>query len=137
MFRLRSIRRGAWVNDMSSTGRDIDHVYVTYADLHGVTRGKIFSADRYQSIAESGMRNCCGVFSKDATGTPVPETGIVWENGADDNFMFPCPETLRAAPWRDRCAMVVADVFEPDGAPLSVSPRHALKRIRIYILLNN
>ncbi len=108
---------------------DVEHVYVAYSDIHGISRGKLFTASSYRSIAKIGMRNCCGVFSKDVTGTPVSETGILWEHGADDNYMRPCPETLRLAPWREGCAMVVADVLEPDGSPLLVAPRHALTRV--------
>ncbi|WP_423906924.1 glutamine synthetase family protein [Candidatus Spongiihabitans sp.] len=107
----------------------LEHIYVAYADIHGICRGKLLTANSYQSIAKTGMRNCCGVFSKDVTGTPVLETGILWEHGADDNYMRPCPETLRPAPWRDGCAMVIADVLESDGNPLPVAPRNALARV--------
>lgn len=105
----------------------ISHIYVLYPDLHGIVRGKLLSVDAYRSIKDTGMRNCCGVFSKDATGTPVMETEILWKNGADDNFMIPCVDTLRLAPWKSGFATVIADVYEPDGKPLLVSPRHVLK----------
>ncbi|HEV7369294.1 glutamine synthetase family protein [Arenibaculum sp.] len=104
-------------------------VYVAYSDIHGVVRGKRFPLAGFARIVRDGMRNCCGVFSKDATGTPVEATGILWENGADDNQMRPCLETLALAPWSPDAAIVLADVFDADGSPLPQAPRHVLRRV--------
>jgi glutamine synthetase len=104
-------------------------VYVAYSDIHGIVRGKRFPLPAFARIVRDGMRNCCGVFSKDATGSPVEATGILWENGADDNQMRPCLETLTLAPWSPETAIVLADVFDADGSPLPQAPRHVLSRI--------
>lgn len=117
------------MNDHFLKTKGVNHVYVTYSDLHGITRGKLLSVAAYRQRSEFGLGNCCGVFSKDVTGTPVLATEILWEHGASDNRLCPCPESMRMAPWLTGCATMVADVFKPNGEPLSVSPRYILKRV--------
>jgi len=104
-------------------------VRVIYSDIHGIARGKVFSTESFADVVASGMKNCCGVFSKDLTGTPVDKTNILWEKGADDNIVVPDLETLCLVPWESGLAQVIGDVYDDDGTPLLLSPREILKRM--------
>ena len=66
----------------------------------------------------------------DVTGRDVEETGLVWEDGDADRLAWPAPGTLVPAPWLgEDTAQVVASMFELDGTPNDLDPRHVLRGV--------
>ena len=58
---------------------------------------------------------------------PVPGYEMAnWEKGYGDYTISADIETLRRIPWLDRSALVLCDVVNHDGSPVTVSPRQIL-----------
>jgi glutamine synthetase len=66
----------------------------------------------------------------DITGRDCEETGLVWEDGDADRLAKPAPGTLVKTPWLgDDIAQVVTSMYELDGTPNDLDPRHVLRRV--------
>ncbi|WP_343195720.1 glutamine synthetase family protein [Halovivax sp.] len=109
-------------------GDDVEHVFVEFADINGISRSKQLRADRFLEKWEEGFPMNLLVLVQ----TPrndVPEgSGLGEEIGYGDGTLRPLPETFRRLPWRDDAARVRC-VLEREGEPLGAAPRNALERV--------
>lgn len=108
----------------------VETVELLVVDLDGVLRGKRVERSLLEKIYESGFCLPQSVLGLDATGATVDETMLGIETGDSDRICRPVLGTLQLAPWHeggDR-AQVLCEMFELDGQPLSIYPRHVLKR---------
>lgn len=109
----------------------VDTVIVATPDIQGRLVGRRVPASRFGDAVDHGVAVSACVFAWDVTqdaqllidGT-LPYTGV--HNGMGDVILRPDRATLRTAAWLPSTAAVVADSFEVDGRPTSVSPRHLL-----------
>jgi glutamine synthetase len=118
----------------------LDVVRLSFADQHGILRGKTIVAGE----AASAMRSGCGVASslllKDSahrTVFPVFNPGdnpvLRGMSGAADVLMVADPTTFRILPWAPGTGWLLCDIYFPDGraAPHSTRQihRNALTRL--------
>ena len=126
------IQRGGMDNKKweSVLSPDIDTVECSFGDVQGQLRGKRVPARHFREISESGFGMADALFSWDH------ECGIMMEAtytnagvGFPDMELIPMLDTLRAVPWREGAASVLCESRHPDGRPVAIDPRHALRRV--------
>ena len=110
--------------------RGLHSVRVSFADLHGVLRGKTLRADLIADAFDNGVGITSALLLKD-TGQrnvfPVWATGggleQPWLTGAGDVMMLPDPSTFRVLPWVDGTGWLLSDLVGPDGEAVDLSTR--------------
>ena len=137
-------RHGLWTAAQSERARGlrdtierdrISAVRVVFADQHGIARGKTLTASNFLTALERGYGIVSTLFAFDTSnhvvfpvftgqgGLPLGAAG-----GSGDLLMVPDPETFRVLPWVPATAWVSADLYLPDGAPVTIAPRYILRR---------
>jgi glutamine synthetase len=108
----------------------LDTVVVAFTDMQGRLLGKRLHRDFFlEDVAEHGAEGCNYLLALEMEMDPVPGYAIAsWERGYGDFVMRPDLATLRAIPWLEGTALVLADVAWHDGSPVAPSPRQVLKR---------
>ncbi len=103
---------------------------ILYTGLSGVPRGKRLRRHELMPLYENGRFLPSSLLVSDITGRDVEETGIIWEEGDRDRVGRPIPGRLTLAPWLGpHIAQVPVSVFETDGTPTDLDPRHVLARV--------
>jgi glutamine synthetase len=122
--------------DLQEARRFLDtHPEVQFFDLiftalSGVPRGKRLRRHELTAIYEYGRFLPGSVLVCDVTGQDCEDTGLVWEDGDADRLAKPAPGTLVKAPWLgDDVAQVITSMYELDGTPNDLDPRHVLRRV--------
>jgi glutamine synthetase len=106
----------------------IDTVIVAFVDLFGRPMGKRFHAEHFVTTAWQESHACNYLLANDIDMEPVPGYRAAnWADGYGDFVMKPDLATLRAIPWLERTALVLADVEDHHGHELPHSPRAMLK----------
>ncbi len=100
-------------------------------DLDGLWRGKRISGDYFvDSVHSAGTFICNILFGWDLQDEPVPDLAYTgWHTGYPDVNLRPDLSTLTVVPWEPGTASVICDIYERDGQPVDLSPRHVLKTI--------
>jgi len=108
----------------------VETVVLAFPDLYGRPMGKRFTAEFFlEAVAEGGTHACDYLFAVDMEMHPVPGYAFAnWEEGFGDVHLAPDLSTLRLAPWLEKTALVLADVFDHEGRPVELAPRWVLKR---------
>jgi glutamine synthetase len=100
---------------------------IVYTGLSGVPRGKRLRRHELVPLYEHGRFLPSSILVADITGRDVEETGFIWQEGDADRVAWPVPGRLTMAPWLgDEVAQVPVSVYETDGAPIDLDPRHVL-----------
>ena len=103
---------------------------VIFTALSGVPRGKRLRRHELMAVYESGRFLPGSILVCDVTGQDCEDTGLVWEDGDGDRLAKPAPGTLVRAPWLgDDVAQVITSLYELDGTPNDLDPRHVLRRV--------
>ncbi len=103
---------------------------IVFTALSGVPRGKRLRRGELMAIYENGRFLPGSVLVCDVTGRDVESTGLVWEDGDADRLAWPAPGTLVPAPWLgDDTGQVLTSMYELDGTPNDIDPRHVLARV--------
>ncbi|WP_296674641.1 glutamine synthetase family protein [Novosphingobium sp.] len=106
---------------------DIDAIDIIFTNMCGVPRGKRLRAHEVIAVYESGRFLPGSVLVVDIVGRDTEETGLVWEDGDADRYVYPVPGTLVRAPWLgDGAAQFLTSFYELDGTPSDLDPRHVL-----------
>lgn len=109
------------------TNPHIQFFELLFTAMSGVPRGKRLRRSELMAVYDSGRFLPGSVLVCDVTGRDVEETGLVWEDGDADRLARPAPGTLVPAPWLgDDTAQFLASLYELDGAPNDLDPRHVL-----------
>ena len=108
----------------------VETIELLVADLDGVLRGKRVERSLLKKVYESGFCLPQSVLALDATGATVDETKLGIETGDSDRICKPIPGTLQLAPWHEAAdrAQALCEMYEVDGTPLEIYPRHILKK---------
>ena len=110
---------------------EIETVIVAFTDHFGRLMGKRFDAEFFvDQIARHGAHGCDYLLTVDMEMEPVPGYRFAnWELGYGDFHLAPDMNTLRAASWLDKTALVLCDVEEEKThQPVAVAPRSILRR---------
>ncbi len=114
---------------------DLEVVRVSFADQHGVLRGKTLMADTVASAIDSGVPITSTLLLKDTSHKTVFP---VWASdagfgdgeltGAGDVMMVPDPTTFRVLPWSPGSGWMLCDLYHTDGRPLQFCARRMLRQ---------
>lgn len=106
------------------------NVRLSFADQHGILRGKTLTAGAVSDAFSSGCSMTTTLLLKDSshrTVFPVWEAGAGLGRpdlaGAADFIMVPDPSTFRRLPWLESTGWMLCDLYYPDGTPVEVSTR--------------
>ncbi|MGA8155331.1 MAG: glutamine synthetase family protein [Rhodoplanes sp.] len=137
-------RHGLWTDQQFEAAQHADRlieekglevVRVSFADQHGILRGKTLLA----SEAPRALRNGCSItttlLAKDTAHktvfpvfTPGGGFGMPEMQGGGDFLMVPDPTTFRILPWATNTGWVLSDLYFADGKPVPFSTRRLLQR---------
>lgn len=108
----------------------IEVVRLSFADQHGILRGKTVVADDMAGAFGGGCSMTSTLLLKDTshrTVFPVWQGGDILGRGdlkgAADFIMVPDPSTFRVLPWTDKTGWMLCDIYYPDGSPVVFSTR--------------
>ncbi len=107
---------------------EIDHLFVEFTDIDGVSRSKQIDADYARKKWREGFSVNLLMLAVSSM-TDVPEnTGYGEAINFADGVAIPDPETCRRLPWREDAARVICE-FEFRGEPVEVYTRRVLQRV--------
>ncbi|HEX5779585.1 MAG TPA: glutamine synthetase family protein [Xanthobacteraceae bacterium] len=113
----------------------LETIRLSFADQHGVLRGKTIVADALESTFKSGVTMVSTLLLKDTSHRTVFP---VWSGdigfgagkltGAGDFLIVPDPTTFRVLPWSPHSGWLLCDVHYKDGEAMPFCSRSILKR---------
>ena len=107
---------------------DLEHLFVEFPDVDGVSRSKQVDADYARETWETGFSMNMLILAVSSM-TDVPEgTGYGAAIDFADGVVVPDPETFARVPWRENAARVICD-FEFRGEPVGAYTRGVLQRV--------
>jgi glutamine synthetase len=112
------------------TSNRISEVECLVADMSGTARGKILPPKKFlKGQRNRGLRIPEEIFTLTINGRYVQDTDAV-SDSAIDIYMEPDVDTVRMVPWyTEPTAQVICDTYHLNDDPVSISPRHVLKRV--------
>jgi glutamine synthetase len=109
---------------------EIQFFEIVFTNMAGVPRGKRLRRHEIAAVYEHGRFLPGSILVNDITGQDVEATGLVWEDGDADRVARPIAGRLTPAPWLGAdVAQVPMAMYELDGKPHDLDPRHVLKRV--------
>src|SRR5690606_40360324 len=136
-------RHGLWTTAQAEACRDVrqivkerglDSIRLVFADLHGILRGKTFTAAALEDVLRSGCTITSTLLLKDTahrTVFPVWQRGAGMDRpeftGAGDFVLVPDPATFHVLPWVEKTGWILCDAFFRDGTPVEFSTRRLLR----------
>ncbi|HYD56594.1 MAG TPA: glutamine synthetase family protein [Burkholderiales bacterium] len=109
-------------------------VRFSFADQHGVLRGKTLAVSEVRTALERGVTVTSTLLLKDTSHktvfpafTPGGGLGIPELQGAADVLMKPDPSTFRILPWAPDTGWFLCDLAFQDGRPVPYSTRSILQ----------
>jgi glutamine synthetase len=137
-------KAGLWTDDRQAAAREVERrikadglsiVRLSFADQHGILRGKTLVADEIAGAITAGVGFTTTMLLKDTshrTVFPIWGAGGAfgareWEGGADV-MMLPDPATFRVLPWAPHTGWMLCDIVFADGRPMPLSTRHLYQR---------
>jgi glutamine synthetase len=109
---------------------NINFFEIVFTNMAGVPRGKRLRRHEIMAVFEQGRFLPGSILVNDITGQDVEATGLVWEDGDADRIAKPIAGRLTPAPWLgDDIAQVALSMYELDGTPNDIDPRHVLQKV--------
>lgn len=112
----------------------IETIRLSFADQHGILRGKTIVADGLASAFKNGMSMTSTLLLKDTshrTVFPIWKDNIGFGDGVltsgGDVMIVPDPSTFKVLPWSPHSAWILCDVRNKDGSSMPFCTRSALK----------
>jgi len=114
--------------------RGIKAVRFSFADQHGILRGKTIAAGALKSALESGVAIGSTMLLKDTSHktvypafTPGGGLGMREMEGSADFLIVADPPSFRILPWAAETAWVLCDLYFADGKPVPFDTRRLLR----------
>jgi glutamine synthetase len=116
--------------------RKIETVRFSFADQHGILRGKAIAAAEVPSALKNGVGFPSSLLAKDTSNKtvfpvfaePGAGLGVPELEGAADALMIPDPSTWRVLPWAPRTGWLLCDLRFGNGKPVPFDTRGLLKQ---------
>ncbi|MEZ5972664.1 MAG: glutamine synthetase family protein [Hyphomonadaceae bacterium] len=109
---------------------EIQFFEIVFTNMAGVPRGKRLRRHEIEAVYASGRFLPGSILVNDITGQDVEATGLVWEDGDADRVARPIAGRITPAPWLGAdVAQVPVTMYELDGKPHDLDPRHVLQRV--------
>ncbi len=116
--------------------RNLETIRLSFADQHGILRGKTLVASEALSSLENGCSITTTMLAKDTSHRTVFPVftagggfGMKEMECAADVLMVPDPLTFRVLPWSPTTGWVLCDIHFADGRPIPFSTRHVFRRV--------
>jgi glutamine synthetase len=108
---------------------EVDEVVLALPDLAGRLQGLRLGAQHFLDGAAEGFGACTYLLTTDVDLRVVAPTPTLDPEGTGygDMLLVPDLSSLRPLPWDPGAVQVVADAVLPDGSPVPVAPRQALR----------
>jgi len=107
----------------------IEYVKVGASDIEGVFRGKRVAAKYFLNSLEVGFPQCDVLFGWDIAENVLPNLKVSnWERGFADIVMKPDLATFAMAPWENKVASCICDLWTEHGEDVTVSPRYVMSQ---------
>src|SRR4029078_527563 len=132
-------RHGLWSDTQTKAAAQVERIIkkeklevvrFSFADQHGVLRGKTLVASEAASAMRSGVTMTTTLLAKDTahrTVFPVftPGGGFAMEEmqGGSDFVMVADPSTFRILPWANKTGWLLCDIYFANGTPVPFSAR--------------
>ena len=132
-------RHGLWSDAQANAAAQVERIIkkeklevvrFSFADQHGVLRGKALLASEAAGAMRSGVTMTTTLLAKDTahrTVYPVftPGGGFAMEQmqGGGDFVMVADPTTFRILPWANKTGWMLCDIYFADGQPVPFSTR--------------
>src|SRR6202045_936628 len=136
-------RHGLWTGEQARAAKDVvraikkqklELVRFSFADQHGVLRGKTVLAEDAPGLMQAGVTMTTTLLAKDTahkTAFPVFTPGGGFDmaemQGAADFVMIADPATFQILPWAPNTGWFLCDMFFPNGKPVPFSTRQILR----------
>jgi glutamine synthetase len=136
-------RHGLWSGEQARAAkaavreirqRKLELVRFSFADQHGVLRGKTVLAADAAALMQSGVTMTTTLLAKDTAHktafpvfTPGGGFGMAEMQGAGDLVMVPDPKTFRVLPWAPNTGWFLCDIHFTNGKPVPFSTRQVLR----------
>jgi glutamine synthetase len=136
-------RHGLWTADQARQAKDVaqkikqqklELIRFSFADQHGVLRGKTLVAADAVGALTSGVTMTTTLLAKDTahkTAWPVFTPGGGFDmpemQGAGDFVMVADPSTFRVLPWSEKTGWLLCDIYFLNGKPVPFSTRRILQ----------
>jgi glutamine synthetase len=134
-FGLRDDESAAAAVVEEATRRGLEVVRLSFADQHGVLRGKTLALSELESAMANGCTMVTTLLTKDTAHiTAYPAFtkgggfGMAEMTGASDFVMVPDPATFRVLPWAEATGWLLCDIYFPNGKAVPFSTRDILRR---------
>jgi glutamine synthetase len=111
-------------------------VRISFADQHGILRGKTLVAGMLESVLRTGCSITSTLLLKDTAHRTVYP---IWQgaadrnpaqmSGASDMILVPDPTTFRLLPWAPGSAWMLADCYHQNGASVPYCTRSLCRRV--------
>ncbi len=109
---------------------DTEFVDVLLPDLCNIIRGKRINRDQFEKLYTEGLQIPSSIYLLDVNGNCTDAGGRGFSDGDPDVQVRPVPGTLKPVPWGVAgAAQVMGCLYELDGAPCEVDPRHVLESV--------
>jgi glutamine synthetase len=129
-------RRSAAAEVAKSAEENLDTIRLSFADQHGVLRGKSLTAGSTDAALRNGCTITSTLLAKDTSHRTVYPVwsegggfGLPEMTGARDVVMVPDPTTFRVLPWLQRTGWMLCDLYFPDGSPVPFSTRRVCRDV--------
>lgn len=142
-------RHGLWTAEQQKVARAVERevaerglsvIRFSFADQHGILRGKTVVAEELGSAMRSGVGFTTTLLAKDTSHRTVFPVftkgggfGLEEMQGAADVLMVADPTTFKILPWAPQTGWLLCDLYFADGRPVPFSTRQlyrdALKKI--------
>jgi glutamine synthetase len=116
--------------------KKLETIRLSFADQHGILRGKTLIASEALASLESGCGITTSLLAKDTSHKTVfpvftagAGLGIKEMEGAADALMVPDPTTFRVLPWSPGSGWVLCDIYFADGKPVPFSTRQLYRSV--------
>ncbi|MCG6875786.1 MAG: glutamine synthetase family protein [Betaproteobacteria bacterium] len=116
------------------SARGIELVRFSFADQHGLLRGKTIAAAALPDALASGVAVVSTLFAKDTSHKTVYPVfsagggfGMAEMEGGGDAIIVADPTTFRVLPWAPDTAWLLCDAYFPGGKPVPFDTRHVCR----------
>jgi len=138
-------RHGLWSDEQREAARrlrkiveekKLETLRLSFADQHGILRGKTLIASEALASLESGCGITTSLLAKDTSHKTVFPVftagggfGMKEMEGAADALMVPDPMTFRVLPWSPGAGWVLCDLYFGNGKPVPFSTRQLYRSV--------
>jgi glutamine synthetase len=136
-------RHGLWTDEQARAAKAVaqaikaqklELVRFSFADQHGVLRGKTIVAEDAPALMRSGVTMTTTLLAKDTAHktafpvfTPGGGFGRAEMQGGGDFVMVPDPATFRILPWAPNTGWLLCDIVFTNGKPVPFSTRQIFR----------